>query len=141
MLFLCFAGNFFYTLNEEVFFRLQIEDNGFGSRIFLFGSTMGIIISLLLGKKDLTANHPNFYSRYNFQTFGLLGAIFVWILLPWLSTIDQSFSTLNFNQIAPLNIWYALSSSAIASFIISIWIKGKIAVHDIIFSCFSVHFS
>lgn len=138
-LLLCFAGEFAYTFLDGILWRLWIADNGYGFRIFLFGSVTGIISSLLLGKRESTKQHQNFYSRYQFQTLGLLGAIFVWILLPWLSTIGQSTSTLNFNQIAPLNIWYALSASAVASFCCSIWIHGKISVHDIVFSSFSVH--
>lgn len=67
----------------------------------------------------------------------------MWILLPWLSVVDQSQAdssnfVVDFRQVAPLNIMFALSSSAAASFSTSIWLRGKIAVHDIIFSCFSV---
>jgi hypothetical protein len=140
---ICFVGNFAYTLNEVSFWRLVIQDNGYGMRIFLFGSTAGLIASKIVGRVT-NKTHAGYHSQYNFQTLGLLGAIFVWILLPWLSTIDQSqykittLTQFDFRQVAPLNIWYALSASAGASFMTSVWIHGKISVHDVIFSCFSV---
>jgi hypothetical protein len=74
-----------------------------------------------------------------------LGSIFAWVLMPWISVVDQaqadsSTFVADFRQIAPLNIIFALSSSAAASFSTSIWLRGKISVHDVIFSCFSVVF-
>ena len=76
----------------------------------------------------------------------MLGSLFIWILLPWLSFIDQSQADTtsnfvpDFRQIAPLNIFYALCASASTSFSTSIWLRSKIAIHDIIFSCFTVHY-
>jgi hypothetical protein len=142
-LIICFVGNFTYTLNEVSFWRLNINDNGYGMRIFLFGSIAGLVTAKILGKEH-SQGHERYYSQYHFQAFALLGAIFVWILLPWLSVIEQSQVTsgsslvFDFRQVAPLNIFYALSASAAASFSTSIWIRGKISVHDVIFSCFSV---
>lgn len=111
-------------------------------RIFLFGSVAGLVASKIVGKEN-TKNHELYYSQYAYQTFGLIGAIFLWILLPWLSVIDQSqitLTTYDFRQVAPLNIFYALSASASASFATSILMRGKISVHDVIFSCFTVIF-
>lgn len=144
-LIICFVGNFAYTLNEVSFWRLTINDNGYGMRIFLFGSVAGLLTSRILGKEH-SKGHEKYYSQYQFQAFALLGAIFVWILLPWLSVIEQSqvnnpSSTIpDFRQVAPLNIFYALCASACSSFATSIWIRGKISVHDVLFSCFSVFF-
>jgi hypothetical protein len=142
---ICIVGNFAYTLNEVSFWRLNINDNGYGMRIFLFGSVAGLTASLLLGKQHST-NHPKYYSQYSYQALALLGSIFVWILLPWLSVIEQAQSTtvaptFDYRQVAPLNIFYALSASASGSFITSIYLRGKIAVHDVAFGCFSVHYS
>jgi hypothetical protein len=144
-LIICFVGNFAYTLNEVSFWRLNINDNGYGMRIFLFGSIAGLVTAKILGKEH-SQNHERYYSQYHFQAFSLLGAIFVWILLPWLSVIEQSqvnskSVVLDFRQVAPLNIFYALSASAVSAFSTSVWIRGKISVHDVIFSCFSVIFS
>lgn len=140
---ICFVGNFAYTLNEVSFWRLKICDNGYGMRVFLFGSVAGLVASRILGNKELTKDHLKYYSQYYYQTFALIGAIFVWILLPWLSVIEQSqvnvvSPTIDYRQVAPINIIYALCASASAAFATSIWIRGKISVHDIIFSCFAV---
>ena len=139
---IAFFGNAGYTLNEAVFWRFNISDNGYGMKIFLFGALAGIVASLLL-KRDLTVGNAQYTSSYENQSLALVGAIFVWVLLPWLSVVDQNQAdsasyVYDFRQVAPLNIIFALSSSAAASFSTSIWLRGKIAVHDIIFSCFSV---
>jgi hypothetical protein len=48
---ICFVGNFAYTLNEVSFWRLKICDNGYGMRVFLFGSVAGLVASRILGNK------------------------------------------------------------------------------------------
>lgn len=55
-LIICFIGNIFYTLNEVSFWRLNIQDNGYSMKIFLFGSLAGFIASKLIGN-DKTAQH------------------------------------------------------------------------------------
>ena len=47
--FLTFLGSFIYEVNAELIYRWFITDNGFGCRIFLFGSIVGLISSFLLG--------------------------------------------------------------------------------------------
>jgi hypothetical protein len=47
---LSIVGGFTYVLNECSFWRLNIADNGYGMRIFLFGSVAGIVASLILGR-------------------------------------------------------------------------------------------
>lgn len=49
-LIICFIGNFAYTLNEVSFWRLAINDNGYGMRIFLFGSIAGLVASWIIGR-------------------------------------------------------------------------------------------
>lgn len=49
---ICFIGNIGYTLNEACFWRLNIADNGYGMKIFLFGSIAGIFASLINGRKN-----------------------------------------------------------------------------------------
>lgn len=48
---IAFFGNAGYTLNEAVFWRFNISDNGYGMKIFLFGALAGIIASLVLGRE------------------------------------------------------------------------------------------
>ena len=45
-----FFGNAGYTLNEAIFWRLNINDNGYGMKIFLFGSVAGIVASFIIGR-------------------------------------------------------------------------------------------
>lgn len=44
-------GAFFYEVNSQLMWRLGITDIGYGMRIFAFGSFMGLISGLLLGRK------------------------------------------------------------------------------------------
>lgn len=140
VLLICLIGTFAYALNEGVFWNLFIEDNGYGMRIFLFGSSMGIITSLILGKREKTAQHPEYTTDYDHQFTGLVGSVFICVLLPWLSVIDQlpGMAEATYFQIAPLNIWLAISGSVCTSFCTSIWLHGKISNHEIVMSCFSV---
>lgn len=48
---LTFLGAFFYEVNAQLIYRWFITDNGFGCRIFLFGSVLGTVISGLLGRR------------------------------------------------------------------------------------------
>jgi len=49
--FLSLLGTFIYEVNNQLFWRYGISDTGYGMRIFVFGGFMGLISSLLLGKK------------------------------------------------------------------------------------------
>ena len=49
--FLSAFGTMFYELNNQLFWRFFITDTGYGMRIFLFGSSLGLIISCLQGNK------------------------------------------------------------------------------------------
>ena len=44
-------GAFLYEVNAQLFWRFYISDTGFGMRIFIFGGFMGLISSVILGKK------------------------------------------------------------------------------------------
>lgn len=52
---LCFFGVFFYSFNETIIWRHAIADNGFTMRIFLFGSSLGLVSALILRIKDKIA--------------------------------------------------------------------------------------
>ena len=140
---LCFLGNIGYTFNEAIFWRLGIQDNGYSLRIFLYGSTAGIITSIFLGRRH-SDDHQGYTTLYSHQTLAFLGAIFVWILMPWLSVIEQSQITIvaatkvDYRQVAPMNVLFALASSSSAAFFTSVWMRGKIAIHDVTYACFSV---
>ena len=60
---ICLVGVFGYTLNEASHWRLNINDNGYGMKIFLFGSTAGIIAALLLGRQH-TVEHESYTTSY-----------------------------------------------------------------------------
>ena len=143
-------GTLFYTFNESIFWRISVLDAGFAGRIFIFGSTLGIVSSLILGKKDKTKDNNNYYSIKPYQTLGLVGTIFAWIFIPAFSAVNQLYKYTDFpnNTTArvtyahqgPMNTIFALCASTAAAFCISILINKKISVHDIVFSSLSVIF-
>lgn len=59
-----------------------MPDTGYPSRSFAFGGALGLVSSLVLGKKNLTANNPYYSSRYRVMGLALLGIIFVWCAFP-----------------------------------------------------------
>ena len=52
---LCFFGVFMYSFNETAIWRHQIADNGYTMRIFLYGSSFGLVSSFILRFKDKVA--------------------------------------------------------------------------------------
>ena len=148
VLILCFVGVFFYTFNETIIWRHAVADNGFTMRIFLFGSSLGLISALLLRLKDkvATTDTMGYFASRHTRAFGLLGACFVWAFLPILATVGQIYdpgndlSQTTYVFPAVMNMWFALSASTCISFCVSILLGYKIHPHDIVFSSFTVIF-
>ena len=148
---LCFFGVFFYSFNETCIWRHKILDNGYTMRLFLYGSTFGFVTALILRFKDkiATTETLGYFASRHTRTYGLIGAIFVWLFLPILSTLgqiydlDKNVSTLSSTTYlfsAILTTWFALSGSACSSYCFSILLGRKIHPHDIVFSSFTVIF-
>lgn len=138
--FLTFFGTFFYEINSQVLWRLYIPDNGFPSRAFAFGGTLGIISSLIMGTRFLTVNHPNYLSSYYLRTLSFLGVIIVWCTYPILVTLNVYNS--NTSEIIAMpgqvNIWLALAASVIGSYVASMYLYRKFCVHDMVYAAFTV---
>ena len=49
--FLTLFGPFFYEVNSQLLHRFYITDTGYGMRILIFGSFLGLITTCILGKK------------------------------------------------------------------------------------------
>ncbi len=49
--FLTWIGTFIYEICNQIFIRLYIVDNGFGMRAYAFGGMLGLVSTLILGKK------------------------------------------------------------------------------------------
>jgi hypothetical protein len=87
--FLTLFGAFFYEVNAQLIFRWFITDNGFGCRVFVFGSVLGWISTLLLDRRETTVRHTSYKSEYRIMAFGLLGFLFLLVALPLLNTIGM----------------------------------------------------
>jgi len=57
-----FFGAFFYEVNAQLIYRWFITDNGFGCRIILFGAVVGLIVAVLLGRRETTKEHREYRS-------------------------------------------------------------------------------
>lgn len=138
--FLTFFGTFFYELNSQLLWRLYIPDNGWPSRAFGFGGALGLVSSLIFGKRSLTEKNPNYLSSYHLRTLPFLGAIIVWCCFPILVTTDlyNSAQSEIVAMSAQVNIWLALAGSAICCYISSMFIYRKFCVHDMVFAVISV---
>lgn len=87
---LCFFGVFFYSFNETVIWRHAVADNGYTMRLFLFGSSFGLVTGFVLRFKDkiATIDTQGFYASRHTRAYGLIGACFVWLFLPILSCVN-----------------------------------------------------
>lgn len=81
---LSLIGAFLYEVNAQLFWRFYISDTGFGMRIFIFGGFMGLISSVILGKKETTVGHRRYMSVYASRAFGILGLLIIFCTFPCL---------------------------------------------------------
>lgn len=49
--FLTWIGTFIYEINSQLLWRFFILDNGYPSRAFAYGGMLGLVSSIILGKK------------------------------------------------------------------------------------------
>lgn len=134
--FLTIFGSFLYEVNNQLMWRFFITDTGFGMRIFVFGSFLGLIAGLILGKRDTTIDHPRYMSIYSSQAFGLIGFCCIICAMPFLSAAGLYRTSTNDSTIlwiSSMNMWFALISGVIGSFSISNIVWGKTFLHDIVF--------
>lgn len=136
--FLSCIGTFLYEVNELILWRLYIPDNGYPSRAFAFGGAMGIVSSLLLGKRDLThtQKRKNYRSNYRPMAMAYLGTVMVWCTYPVLVLANLYTSTTGKITAAAgqTNIWLALSSGVLGTFAASSIYYRKLNLHDFVFT-------
>jgi hypothetical protein len=133
-------GSFFYEVNNGLIWRFFIFDVGYGLRIFLYGSFLGLFSALILGKRDTTENHIHFNSSYTIQSLSLLGVVFVWCSFIFLQTANM-YTIANSLAVlfaATVNMWLALAAGVIGAFAASAIAYRKIHIYDVIFSSISV---
>ena len=138
--FLSWIGTFLYEVNSQLLWRLYIPDNGYPSRAFAYGGMMGLISSLILGKRSLTKGSPAFKSSYRIMAFALLGVIFVWCSFPIL-VLSNVYTSVNGKIVAmagQVNIWLALASGVLGCFGASSLSYRKLSIHDLVFSSITV---
>ena len=151
---LCAFGVFLYGFNEIVIWRHAISDSGYTLRLFLFGSSFGLLSAIILRLKDRVATSETigYLATRHTRTYGLIGACFVWLFLPILTAVTttndpvntaNSTTTINLttSYLFPslMNMWFALSASCSCSFAMSILLGYKIHPHDIVYSSFTVN--
>lgn len=126
--FLSIFGVLFYELNVQIISRFAF-DHGGSMTIFVYGGTLGFFASWLMtnSRNRVFLGHERYKSSKMHTTFSLLGALFVWVLFPFLAqqaTIyNPTSDPLIYNAtkyVATLNCVYALCGSTVASFITSL---------------------
>lgn len=135
-------GTFLYELNSQILWRLYIPDNGYPSRAFAFGGALGIVSSIILGKRELTKGNPNYKSSYKTMALAFLGIIFVWCAYPILvlSNVYIKHGGEVVTMAGQVNIWLALAASVLGCYTASSLIYRKFCVHDMIFGSITVVF-
>ncbi len=91
-----FFGQCLYNFMDISMWRHVIADNGYGMRVFLFGSVAGVVSNFILKfafrahRSRLEHYYHRFHSFRTNQTLALIGSIIVWLFLPYLSIIQQT---------------------------------------------------
>lgn len=117
-----------------------MTDTGYPLRAFAFGGALGLVSSLVLGKKELTRENDNYFSRYKVMGLALAGLALVWCSYPivLLSSTYESNVGIIVGMIGQVNMWQALAASALGVFAASAMYHRKFSVHDLVFNCLSV---
>ena len=138
--FLTWIGTFLYEANSQILWRIYIPDTGYPSRAFAFGGALGIVSSIILGKKEQTKENQNYRSSYKIMALAFLGIIFVWCAYPILvlNSVYESEGGKIVAMIGQVNIWLALATSVLGCYTASSLIYRKFAVHDMIFGSITV---
>ena len=133
-------GTFLYELNSQLLWRFYFPDTGYPSRAFGFGGALGLVSSLVLGKRNLTINNQYFTSRYRVMGLALLGIIFVWCSFPilLLGSTFESTTGLIVAMTGQVNMWLALSASVLGVFAASSIYYHKFSVHELVFTSITV---
>ena len=139
---LTLLGTFLYEVNTQLFWRFAIFDTGFGMRIFVYGAMMGLISSVILGRKNTTVGHTRYMSLYSSRSFSLLGLLIAFCTFPTLVAGSLYQTSTNNSYIlysAVLRMYLALAAGVLGAFAASALTYRKIFIHDLIFSALSVH--
>lgn len=118
-------------------------DNGYPIRAFAFGGSLGIISSLILGKRNLTEKHPFFRSSYRNMALSFFGIIIAWCVYP-VFALSNTYNSTNGNygkvpiMAGQVQIWLALAGSVLGVYTASAFKYRKFHVHDMVFASLSV---
>lgn len=110
-------------------------------RIFLFGGVMGLVASIIQGRKDTTINSPRYISVYASRGFGILGLCVQFCVFPCLvaaSLYKASTNKMIILYSSVFRMWFALTAGILGSFAASALTYRKIFAHDLIFGAITV---
>ena len=101
---------------------------------------MGLVSSLVLGKKENTNSNPYFCSRYRVMGLALLGIIFVWCSFPIivLTSVYESTTGMIVAMAGQVNIWLALAASVLGVYSATSIYYRKFSVHELVFTSITV---
>ena len=140
--FLTLFGSFLYEVNSQLLHRWYITDTGYGMRILLFGSFLGLVSTCILGKKETTLNHPRYKSEYQTRALSLFGFVLVFCAFPMLCVAGL----LTYSEIdgyiiysAAVNMWLALLSGILGCYVSSAFTHRRFSIHDLIFGGLGVN--
>lgn len=119
---------------------MYIPDNGYPSRAFAYGGSLGLISSLVLNKRERTKDSHHYRSSYKVMALSFLGTILFWCSYPVLVLSSVYVSTVGkiIAMAGQVNIWLALSASVMGCFTASSFSYRKFCVHDMVFASITV---
>lgn len=138
--FLSWFGTLFYEINSQILWRMFIPDNGYPSRAFAYGGTLGLISSILVSKRKETNNHSAFKSSSRTMAVAFLGTVLVWCSYPILvlSGVYTSTTGKVVSMAGQVNIWLALAAGVVGCYAASSLSYRRFCLHDLIFTSITV---
>jgi hypothetical protein len=140
VLLLSWFGPFMYEINSEIFNKFFIADNGFGMRGFLFGGITGLLITLIIGKREEAASLIRYSSSYHVQALCFIGTIMVCIGYPIVVStglLTSAGADSSLVAVVQLNSWLSIGASVVGAYTASSLLYKKLYMHDITFTALS----
>lgn len=122
-----------YSLNEAIIFNgpINVYDVGGSMNIHTFGAYCGLACSAIIGLRQ-RVGEKNAVPSYISCIFGMIGTLFLWLF--WPSFNSGAFdATLQYQRMIIItNTVLSLTGSCIAAFCLSILIRNKLNMDDVL---------
>lgn len=122
-----------YSLNEAIIFNgpLNVYDVGGSMNIHTFGAYCGLTVSAIIGMRQ-KMGEKNAVPSYISCIFGMVGTLFLWLFWPSFNSGVFEATMQYQRMIIITNTVLSLTGSCIAAFCVSIMVRNKLNMDDVL---------